>query len=162
MDKLGITHEYTPPDTPQYNGVAGRALGLLLEKTIAMVEDLNKGATDRLWAEAISVACELGKVDYVERGRHHPNREMVWDCAFAGVIAAFGTVGYMRTPTREHKLAPRGEMCIMEGITRNYPSGTVQVRNVSNGQIVYRQNVSWYPERPEPGGGQALVWSRGG
>ena len=29
LDRRSITHEHTPPDTPQYNGVAKRALGLL-------------------------------------------------------------------------------------------------------------------------------------
>lgn len=33
-------------------------------------------------------------------------------------------------PTREHKLTPHGEKCIMLGIARNYPSDTVKVCNV--------------------------------
>ena len=33
LDSQGITHEFTPPDTPQYNGGAERALGLLREKS---------------------------------------------------------------------------------------------------------------------------------
>ena len=28
LDRRSITHEHAPPDTPQYNGVAQRALGL--------------------------------------------------------------------------------------------------------------------------------------
>ena len=32
LDRRSITHEYTPPDTPQYNGVAERALALLRER----------------------------------------------------------------------------------------------------------------------------------
>ena len=32
LDRRSITYEHTPPDTPQYNGVAERALGLLREK----------------------------------------------------------------------------------------------------------------------------------
>ena len=32
QDGRSITHEHTPPDTPQYNGVAERALGLLRER----------------------------------------------------------------------------------------------------------------------------------
>ena len=32
LDRRSITHEHTPPDTPQYNGVAERALGLLRDK----------------------------------------------------------------------------------------------------------------------------------
>ena len=32
LDRRSITQEHTPPDTPQYNGVAERALGLLRER----------------------------------------------------------------------------------------------------------------------------------
>ena len=35
-ERRSITHEHTPPDTPQYNGVAERALGLLREKVITL------------------------------------------------------------------------------------------------------------------------------
>ena len=37
LDRRSITHEHTPPDTPQYNGVAERALGLLREKAITLM-----------------------------------------------------------------------------------------------------------------------------
>ena len=67
----------------------------------------------------------------------------------------------MRMPTREHKLAPRGQKCIMMGIAHNHPSGTVKVRNVRTGQLVHRQDVSWHPKSPENEGGVASVWSRG-
>lgn len=59
LDELGITHKHTPPDRPQYNGVAERALGLLREKTIVLMQDLKEGATDRLWAEAMNFACDM-------------------------------------------------------------------------------------------------------
>ena len=41
LDRRSITPERTPPDTPQYNGVAERALGLLREKAIALMEELD-------------------------------------------------------------------------------------------------------------------------
>ena len=45
LDRRSITHEHTPPDTPQYNGVAERALGYLREKTITLIEELEKSST---------------------------------------------------------------------------------------------------------------------
>lgn len=36
----GITHELASPDTPQYNWVAERSLGLLREKTISMLQEM--------------------------------------------------------------------------------------------------------------------------
>ena len=41
LDRRSITHEHTPPDTLQYNGVAERALGLLREKAIILMEELD-------------------------------------------------------------------------------------------------------------------------
>ena len=41
LDRRSITHEHIPPDMPQYNGVAERALGLLREKAIALMEELD-------------------------------------------------------------------------------------------------------------------------
>lgn len=51
----------------------------------------------------------------------------------------------------------------MLGIARNSRSGTVKVRNVKTGQIVYRQDMSWHPESPEiREGGEASIRGRDG
>lgn len=62
MDELGNTHEQIPPDTPQYHGVAERRLGLLKEKTIALLQDLTTGHSDILWAEVMNFACDMGNM----------------------------------------------------------------------------------------------------
>ena len=46
--ELGIKHERTPPYTPQYNGVAERTLGLLRDKTVALLRGVTEGASERL------------------------------------------------------------------------------------------------------------------
>ena len=54
--RRSITHEHTPPDTPQYNGVAERALGLLREKAVALMEELDEAINvprEKMWAKAI-------------------------------------------------------------------------------------------------------------
>ena len=56
LDRRSITHEHTPPDTPQYNGVAERALGLLREKAIILMEKLDDVINvprEKLWAQAM-------------------------------------------------------------------------------------------------------------
>ena len=62
LDSHGITHESTPPDTPQYNVVAERALGLLREKSIAMLHEMTVAASGRLWAEALNYACDMSSM----------------------------------------------------------------------------------------------------
>ena len=62
LDSHGITHEFTPPDTPPYNGVAERALGLLREKSIAMLQEMTVAASGRLWAGAPNYACDMSNM----------------------------------------------------------------------------------------------------
>ena len=62
LDRRSITHEHTPPDTPQYNGVAERALGLLREKAIILMEELDDVINvprEKLWAQAMLFACDV-------------------------------------------------------------------------------------------------------
>ena len=47
LDRRSITHAHTPPDTPQYNEVAKRALGLLREEAIILMEALDNVITCR-------------------------------------------------------------------------------------------------------------------
>ena len=56
LDRHSITHEHTPPDTPQYNGVADRALKLFREKAIILMEELDDVINvprEKLWAQAM-------------------------------------------------------------------------------------------------------------
>ena len=62
LDRRSITHEHTPTDTPQYNGVAERALGLLREKAIILMEELDDVINvprEKLWAQAMLFACDV-------------------------------------------------------------------------------------------------------
>ena len=62
LDRLSITHEHTPPDTLQYNGVAERALGLLRHNTITLMEELDDVINvprEKLGAQAMLFACDV-------------------------------------------------------------------------------------------------------
>ena len=57
-----MTHEHTPPDTPQYNGVAERALGILREKAITLMEELDDVINvpqEKQWAQAMLFAGDV-------------------------------------------------------------------------------------------------------
>ena len=60
--KRGIKQEFTPADSPKYNGVAERALGLINDAAVAariQATELYPNAPNypSLWAEAVSWAC---------------------------------------------------------------------------------------------------------
>ena len=62
LDRRSNTHEHTPSDTPQYNGVAERALGLLREKAITLMKELYDVINvprEKLWAQAMLFACDV-------------------------------------------------------------------------------------------------------
>ncbi|CAM9643997.1 unnamed protein product [Ascophyllum nodosum] len=119
LKELGIKRETTPPHTPQYNGLVDRVIGLLRDKTVALLRGMTAGKSDRLWAEAMNCACKMsnrctttslnpGVSPYELWVGHRPTFDH-------GI--PFGTVGYMRRPKPEQKLAPHRAKCI----DTNYP-----------------------------------------
>ncbi|CAM9397304.1 unnamed protein product, partial [Ascophyllum nodosum] len=148
LDRRSITHEHTPPDTPQYSGVAERALGLLREKAIILMEELDDVINvprEKLWAQAMLFACDVTNKSVTTSTNEGKSPYELWfgKSPTAYHLRPFGTVGYARQSVREHKMAPKGEKCVFMGIPRNFPTGTVSVLLVRSRNIVERQAVQW-------------------
>ncbi|CAN0452183.1 unnamed protein product, partial [Ascophyllum nodosum] len=140
LDRRSITHEHTPPDTPQYNGVAERALGLLREKAIILMEELDDVINvprEKLWAQAMLFACDVTNKSVTTSTNEGKSPYELWfgKSPTAYHLRPFGTVGYARQSVREHKMAPKGEKCVFMGILRNFPTGTVSVLLVRSRNI---------------------------
>ena len=78
LDRRSITHEHMPPDTPQYNGVAERALGILREKAIILMEELDDVTNvprEKLWAQAM-LFCATSPTSQSQRQRLGVSRRM--------------------------------------------------------------------------------------
>ena len=121
LDRRSITHEHTPPDTPQYNGVAERALGLLREKAIILMEELDDVINvprEKLWAQAMLFACDVTNKSVTTSTNEGKSPYELWfgNSPTAYHLRPFGTVGYARQSVREHKMAPKGEKCVFMGI----------------------------------------------
>ena len=118
-----------------------------------MLQEVTVAASDRLWAEALKHACDMSNmcVTSSREGGTSPYEKWYGKKPSLQHLQPFGTVGYLRNGKRVHKLAPRGEQCVMLGIAHNHPRDTVKVLVVQTGQIVNRQNVSWHSETA-PGG----------
>ena len=146
LDRRSITHEHTPPDTPQYNGVAKRVLGLLREKAATLMEELDDVINvprEKLWVQPMLFACDVTdkSVTTSTDGGKFPYE--LWFGKFPTVdhLRPFGAVGYARQRVREHKMVPKGEKCVFMEIPRNFPTGTVSVLLVRTRKIVERQAV---------------------
>jgi transposase InsO family protein len=55
LEEEGIKHEFSSPYTPQQNGVVERKNRTLLDMARTMLDEYK--TSDRLWAEAINIAC---------------------------------------------------------------------------------------------------------
>ena len=157
LDRRSITHEHTPPDTPQYDGVAERALGLLREKAIILMEELDDVINvprKKLWAQAMLFACDVTNksVTTLTDGGKLPYELWFANFPTADHLRPFGAVGYARQSVREHKMAPKGEKCVYRRIPRNFPTGTVSVLLVRSRNIVERQAVQWIDGPKKTGG----------
>ena len=156
LDRRSITHGHTPPDTPQYNGVAESALGLLQEKAITLMEELDDVINvprEKLWAQVMLFACDVTKsVKTSTDGGKSPYELWLGKFPTADHLRPFGAVGYARQKLREHKMAPKGEKCVFMGIPRNFPTGTVSVLLVRTRKIVERQTVQWVDGSKRTGG----------
>ena len=157
LDRRSTTHEHTPPDTPQYNGAAEPALGLLREKAITLMEEVHDVLNvlrEKLWAQAMLYACDVTNrsVTTSTDGGKSPYELCFGKFPAADHLRPFGAVGYARRSVREHKMAPKREKCVFMGIPRNLPTSTVSVLLVRIRKIVERQAVQWV-DGPKTTGG---------
>ena len=140
---------------PNYNVIAERWIGLLREKTIALLDDLEKLAVDlrkeKYWAEAWNYSTDATNMCATTFNANSTMPYQMWYSKSPplNLLHPFGTVGYLRRMNRENKLAPRGEKYLMMVIAQNYTSSTLRALNINTGETAIRQNVSWYPEMPE-------------
>ncbi|CAN0392738.1 unnamed protein product, partial [Ascophyllum nodosum] len=96
LDSHGITHEFKHPDTPQYNGVAERALRLLRENYITMLQEMSMAASDRLWVEVLNHTCDMSNM-YVTsslKGGTSPYEKWYGRSSSLQHLQPFGTVSY--------------------------------------------------------------------
>ena len=166
LDWRSITHEHTPPDTPQYNGVTERALGLLREMVITLMEELDDVVTvprEKVWAQSMLFACDVTNksVTTSTDGGKLPYELWFGKLPTADHWRSFGAVGYARRSVREHKMAPKGEKCVFMGIPRNFPTGTVSFLLVRTRNIVERQAVQWVDGHKKTGGNGTGTDDRG-
>ena len=99
VDRRSITYEHTPPDTPQYNEVAERALGLLREKAIILMEELDDVITvprEKLWAQAMRFAGDVTNKSVTTSTDGGKSPYELWFGKFptADHLRPFGAVGY--------------------------------------------------------------------
>ena len=118
------------------------------------------GKGDRLWAEAMNCAGEMSNrctTTFLNPGVSPYGFWVGHRPTFDNLIP-FGTVGYLRQPKPENKLALRGAKCIMLGIDTNYPRRTFRVRDLTTGRVIMCQAIMCQAIilRPTAGAGETV------
>ena len=146
--KRCIKQEFTPADSPKYNGVAERALGLINDAAAAariQATELYPGAPDypSLWAEAVSWACHAlnctattanpgDKSPYEMWYGSPPPRGAVWPFLKPAVCRV----------KRNNKLQPKAQDCYYVGPAIDHPRDCIRVLT-ANRSILTTRNVTW-------------------
>ena len=119
LRQKGIVHQYTPPYSPESNGVAERLNRTIGESLRAMLESAPT-YDKRLWAEAVSTSVYLKN-----RQPHTAVKEQTPYEAFHGNkpsimhLKPFGSECYIHVPKQQRlagiKLQPRAQRAILTG-----------------------------------------------
>ena len=112
----GIKQEFTPADSPKYNGVAERALALISDTALAariQAPILYPGAPTypSLWAEAVSWACNaLNRTATTANPDYKSPHEMWYGLPPpTGEVWPFLKPIIYKSSKRKNKSAPKGE-----------------------------------------------------
>ena len=146
--KRGIKQEFTPADSPKYNGVAERALGLINDAAAAagiQATELYSSAPNypSLWAEAASWACHaLNCTATTANPGDKPPYEMWY-----GTPPPRGAVWPFLKPAvcrvkRNNKSQPKAQDCYYVGPAANFPRNCMRVLT-ANRSILTIRNVTW-------------------
>ena len=146
--KRCIKQEFTPADSPKYNGVAERALGLINDAAAAariQATEQYPGAPDypSLWAETASWACHAlnctattanpgDKSPYEMWYGPPPPRGAVWPFLKPAVCRV----------KRNNKSLPKAQDCYYVGPGIDHPRDCIRVLT-ANRSILTTRNVTW-------------------
>ena len=125
--KRGIKQEFTPADSPKYNGVAERALALINDTALAariQAQVLYLGAPSypSLWAEAVSWACNAlnRTATKANSGNQSPCEMWYGSPPLVGEVWPFLELAIYRVKS-ENKSQPKAQDCYYVGPSVNHP-----------------------------------------
>lgn len=114
---------------------------------VALLRGATERKSDRLSAEAMNYGCKMWNRCVNSSLDRDVSPYQLW-CGRRptfGNVPPFGTLGYMRQPLLNHKLAPCGAKSIMLGPAIDFPRGASRVRDHTTGQVVVRQAINLDP-----------------
>ena len=112
LDELGITHELSPPYTPQQNGVVERKNRTLVEMARTMLDEYKTPL--RFWIDAIDTACHIINRVYLHKFFKKTAYELLTDKKpNVSYFKVFGAKCWIRDPHHNSKFAPKAHMKVL-------------------------------------------------
>ena len=146
--KRGIKQEFTPADSPKYNGVAEQTLGLMNDAAVAariQATELYPNAPNypSMWAEAASWACHALNctATTANPGDKSPYEMSYGSPPLHGAVWPFLEPAVCRVK-RANKSLPKAQDCYYVGPGVNHPRDCMRVLT-ANRSILTTRNVTW-------------------
>ena len=146
---LGVTFEYTSPNSPQYNGKIERKFQTLYSRIRTNFNGAGVHGELRglLWAECARHSQDQDNI-LVKQNRSEPSTKSVFGTVFHGweYMREFGEIGivnYGSTSKKSAKHLNRGRPCFLLGRAVQSPKDTYRFLNLETYKIISSRDVNW-------------------
>ena len=167
-DKHQIKREFSPPNSPQYNGCVERGLAILEVTSRAariQAKNLFHGVktlpedTERLWSEAMNWACwSVNATATAANAKMKSPFELYHGRLPVNRVIPFLQPGYYHR-SRQRKIENRGAAGFFMGPAPNFQEGTMRFLDARTRNVVVTRDVTWLPTVtiPELGGTPSMT-----
>ena len=148
-EKMGITFEFTAPDTPQHNGMIERSFATSYGRMRAMFHacGINGGLRYSLWAEAANYENYTRNLLVNGKDEKCPHEKFFKEMpSYAKHLTFFGNIGIAKKNIdvkMQSKLKNRGILCMMLGYATDSSGDTYRLLNLNTNAIFKDRNVTW-------------------
>ncbi|KAF1334706.1 Integrase catalytic core protein, partial [Globisporangium splendens] len=146
----GIVQQFTPPYTPQLNGVAERMNRTLVESARCMIE--HAGLSKQYWGEAVATAAFLRNRCPTRAIGHDKSPHEVWTQKkpLLKNLKVFGCHAYVHVPSEKRsKLGARSVLCRFLGYSDHEKA--YRFEELSSGRIVVSRDAQFMEDTFDSG-----------
>ena len=144
---FNITFEYTPPGSPQYNGVVERSFPTIYGKMRANFNGagLGKEKQQLIWTECVNYVCDTENIMVKKEGSVTPYKGIHNDEAkYTKHLRSFGEMAIIRDiKSIKKKLDNRGKLVMFIGYAKSHSGNVYRFLNLATSKVVLSGDVKW-------------------
>ena len=146
-DVVNIVFEFTPRDSPEYNGKAERKIAVLHSRNRVMLNaaHLSKKLHDSLWAESGATVTDVENL-LLSRTKEEPAHKAFYKCEMpeADKLRQFGEIAVIKHgPSIKGKLADRGIPMMYLGRAKDHAADTHRFLHLGTSRIYTSRDAIW-------------------